>query len=139
MHPNVNNQFLPLEVFVREKNCCLYYLVFPSFCFISWFLFVMYFCEFTIFSWKKINRLEIVLITSYTILLYGFQNDILAFIKTTSFPETPFVLLWTILHLSNLVCFLRDQFPPLKAYLIFKYLPWLLCMFIIKHCTWVLN
>ena len=59
--------FTLLEVFVREKNCCLCCLVFACFCFVSWFLLVMCFCAFKIF--KKKNRLEIVLITSYTILL----------------------------------------------------------------------
>ena len=42
--------FTLLEVFVHAKNCCIYCLVFPCFCFVSWFLLVTCFCALKIFS-----------------------------------------------------------------------------------------
>ena len=59
--------FTLLEVFA--KICCLCCLVFAYFCFVSWFLLMTCVCRLKFFSYKEINRLEIVLITSFTILL----------------------------------------------------------------------
>ena len=53
-----------LGVYARVKNCCLCCSVLAYFCFVSWFLLVTCFCECKIFSSNKINRLEIILITS---------------------------------------------------------------------------
>ena len=54
----------PLEVYACVKNCCLCCLVLAYFCFVSWFLLVTCFCARKIFSSKKINKVEIVLIAS---------------------------------------------------------------------------
>ena len=68
-HQNAKQQiFTILEVFVRTKNCCL-----CCFCLLNFVLLLVYavtcFCAFKIFSpkkkKKKINRFEIVLITSF--------------------------------------------------------------------------
>ena len=73
IHKNMSH----LEVYAHMKNCCLYCLVLAYFCFVSWFLLVVCFCACKIFSLKKknnkkINRLEIVLITS---LYYTTRNS----------------------------------------------------------------
>ena len=60
------SDFHPLRSFCARKKCCLCGLAFAYFCFVSWFLLVSVFFTLKIFSYKKI---EIVLITSYTILL----------------------------------------------------------------------
>ena len=57
--------FTLLKVFVRAKNRCLCCFLFSYFRFVSWFLLDLRLCVLRIFLLKKINRLEIVLITSF--------------------------------------------------------------------------
>ena len=54
---------------MQAKTCCLCCFLFSCFYFVSWFWIDSRFCAFKIFSLKKKNCLEIVLINSYTILL----------------------------------------------------------------------
>ena len=64
------NDFHPLRSFSAHKKCCLCCLMLVYFCFLSWFLLVSVFVRAKSFCKnKRKNRLEIVLITSYTILL----------------------------------------------------------------------
>ena len=76
-----------LEAYAHRKNCCLCCLVLAYFCFVSWFLLVTCFCAREIFSSKKINRLEIVLITSFynTTSVYPYQSTYREFICTHLF------------------------------------------------------
>ena len=48
-----NKQFIPLMRFLCTENCCFCCLVFAYFCFVSWFLLVLYFCVAKIFLKKK--------------------------------------------------------------------------------------
>ena len=60
-----------LEVFMRAKNHCLCCFLFAYFCF-SWLMFAREcFCVREFFSWKKIDRFEIVLITSFRYITYA--------------------------------------------------------------------
>ena len=70
--------FTLLEIFACPKNCCLYCLVFACFCFVRWFSLCCVFVRSKFFRKKKVNRLEIVLIISYTILLWAAFHEILA-------------------------------------------------------------
>ena len=83
VHKNTSH----LEAYARVKNCCLCCLALVYFCFVSWFLLVTCFCVREIFSSKKINRLEIVLITSlyYTTEVYPYQPTYRKFICTHFF------------------------------------------------------
>ena len=58
-----------LEVFVHKKLLPLLFFVRFFFCFVSWFGLICVFVHLKFFGKKKINRFEIVLITSFTILL----------------------------------------------------------------------
>ena len=91
------------------KNCCLCCLVLAYFCFVSWFSFVTYFCAREIFPSKKINRLEIVLITSFynTTEVYLYQPIYREFICTLSF--------WFMIICENLF-FLSESFS-ISSYL----------------------
>ena len=62
VHKNTSH----LEVYARVKNCYLCCLVLAYFCFVSLFSLVTCFCTREIFSSKKINRLEIVRIASFS-------------------------------------------------------------------------
>ena len=64
------NDFHPLRTFCAHKKCCLCCLVFVQFCFLGEFFLVSVFLRSKPFRQKKrTNRLEVVLITSFTILL----------------------------------------------------------------------
>ena len=59
------NDFRCLRSFYEHENLLPLLLLFACFRFVGWFWFVLRFCVFKIFSLKKINRLEIGLITTY--------------------------------------------------------------------------
>ena len=60
-----NNQFSPSQKFLCAKNYCLCCFLFACFCFVNWLLLVTCFCGSNFFC----KKIEIVLMTSYTILL----------------------------------------------------------------------
>ena len=64
----MQNVFHPLRNFC-VKSCCRCCFLFACFCFVSWGLLVRWFCGRENFSQKKINRLEIGLITSFCVKL----------------------------------------------------------------------
>ena len=66
-----NKRLSPSQKFIRVKNCCLCCLALVYFYFVSWFLLVNFFVSAISFcKKKKIHWLQIVLMTSFTLLLF---------------------------------------------------------------------